>query len=216
MKRHLRLMSALMAAVLLFSFGWAAAETEKEAVAVHIPSRVTKLDLPEDVREYDGDAFRTGIEDAVTTVERATVIVKTECGKTEVEYIRSVTVTYPSGNFIRQVSAIYRNDTGGSLAKYNITYQVDDGGLYTIYYSAKEKSMNIPPAGSKSTYVPFGYSQKTGTFRYPWTDKILKGAYYGSGVQLTCGLSGVWHPYDTGKYMDLYSIFSFISPRVEW
>ena len=215
MKRLTRLMSALLAAVLLFSFGRAAAGAENEVPAVHIPPRVVSLHLPEDVSQYNGDAFRSGIEGAVTMIERGTMTVRTDCGKTDTEYIRSVTVTYPSGNFIRQVSAIYRNDTGGSLAKYNITYQVDDGGLYTIYYSAKEKSMNIPPAGSKSTYVPFGYSQKTGTFRYPWTDKILKGAYYGSGVQLTCGLSGVWHPYDTGKYMDLYSIFSFISPRVE-
>ena len=215
MKRFARLISALIASVLLFSSGLAAAEEEKEAVSVYIPSRVTRLNLPEDVSQYDGDAFRTGIEGAVTQVQRATVVVKTDCGKTEVEYIRSVTVNYPSGNFIRQVVAIFRNNTGGSLAKYNITYQTDDGGLYTIYYSGEEKSLNIPPASDKSIYVPFGYLPKTGNFRYPWTDRILKGAYSGSGVQLTCGQSGVWHPYDTGRHMELYSIFGFISPRVE-
>ena len=215
MKRLTRLMSALMAAVILFAFGCAAAGAEKEVPAVHIPSRVVRLRLPEDVSQYNGDAFRTGIDGAVTMIERGTMTVRTDCGRTDTEYIRSVTVNYPAGNFIRRVSAIYKNDTGGSLAKYNITYETDDGGLYTIYYSAKEKSLNIPPADSIFIYVPFGYAQKAGTFRYPWTDRILKGAYSGSGVQLTCGLSGVWHPYDTARNMKLYQIFSFISPRVE-
>ena len=214
MKRIARLMSALTAAALLFAFGWAAAEAEREVPAVHIPSRVGRLDLPEDVSQYEGDAFRTGIEGAVTTVERAAVTVKTEHGKTEVEYIRSVAVSYPAGHYIRRVTAIFRNDAAGSLAKYNIAYEAD-GGLYTIYYSAKEKSMNMPPADSQFTYAPFGNFPKAEDFRYPWTDKILKGAYSGSGVQLTCGLSGVCHPYDTARYMDLFSIFSFISPRVE-
>ena len=156
------------------------------------------------------------IEGAVTTIERGTMTVKTDCGKTDTEYIRSVTVNYPAGNYIRRVSAIYRNDTGGSLAKYNITYEMNDGGLYTIYYSVKEKSLNIPPATSQSVYRPYGKAVKNGTFRYPHTDKILKGAYSGGGVMLTCGQADVWHPYSTARYMSLYSIFSFISPRVEW
>ena len=66
MKRYLRLMSTLMAAVLLFSFGWTAAATEKEAVAVHIPSRVTKLDLPEDVSEYDPMMITGKLENGTT------------------------------------------------------------------------------------------------------------------------------------------------------
>ena len=215
MKRLNRLMSALVAAALLFAFGCTAAEAETQVPAVHIPPRVLSLHLPEDVSQYNGDAFRTGIVGAVTMIERGTMTVRTDCGRTETEYIRSVTVNYPAGNFIRRVSAIYKNDTGGSLAKYNITYETDDGGLYTIYYSAKEKSLNIPPADSIFIYVPFGYLPKTAAFRYPRTDRILKGAYSGSGVQLTCGLSGVWHPYDTARGMRLYQIFSFISPRVE-
>ena len=216
MKRLTRLMSALLAAVLLFSFGRAAAGAENEVPAVHIPPRVVSLHLPEDVSQYNGDAFRSGIEGAVTMIERGTMTVRTDCGKTDTEYIRSVTVNYPAGNYIRRVSAIYRNDTGGSLAKYNITYETDDGGLYTIYYSVKEKSMNIPPATSQSVYRPYGKAVKNGTFRYPHTDKILKGAYSGGGVMLTCGQADVWHPYSTARYMSLYSIFSFISPRVEW
>ena len=135
MKKMSRLMSALLAAALLLSISCAAVA---EDVSVYIPNKLAKLDLPDDVETYEGDPFKTGMDGAVTTIEWDDATIIPECGGyLTLDYIRSVTVVYPAGNYIRKVVAEYTNDKKKSLSKYTITYQTGENEYYTISYAAK-------------------------------------------------------------------------------
>ena len=138
MKKISRLMSALLAAVLLLS---ACCAAFAEDVSVYIPNRVDKLQLPDTGSKMKGDAFRTGIEGAKTVIGRESVTVRTDCGRKTVKYVRTVTVTYPEGNTIRKVVAEYANDKKKSLTKYTITYQLGEKEFYTVSYAPRTNTV---------------------------------------------------------------------------
>ncbi len=131
-----------------------------DTVAVYIPGRVAKLQLPDyenakyDEYSYDGDPFQTGQNGGRTTVfwetvkilghkyvfeinDRTQKLEKVEKdAKYDTLYIPRVVTTFPKGNYIRKIVANYRNDKARSLVDYLITYQVSETEKYTVRYAA--------------------------------------------------------------------------------
>ena len=139
MKNLSRFVSLLLIAMLLMGLS---VEALADDTTVFLPSRIARLNLPEDVDEYDGDPFQTGYEGAHTVLYRESVKVPVKPrGTTTLEYVSKVVVTYPAGNYIRKVVAEYRNDKKNTLSKYMITYQVSDKEFYTITYAAQTNSV---------------------------------------------------------------------------
>ena len=71
-------------------------------------------------------------------------------------YISRVTATYPTGNYIVEVEADWRNDEKKSLASYRISYEPKKGEIYKITYSP-----------STTTIVE---NHNTGEFRHWYSD----------------------------------------------
>ena len=167
MKNISRWMSALLAVALLLTSSLAAVADDTE---VYIPNRIEKLQLPDRGEKYEGDPFLTGMEGAVTYLERESTVVKAENGKdargrtktknVSLKYISKVTTVYPEGNYIRKVVADYGNDKKKSLTKYSITYQVGEKQLYTVSYAPKTNTVLEDHVGHRITYVDHGIVKK--------------------------------------------------------
>lgn len=163
MKNISRWLSALLAVTLLLVSSLAAVADDTE---VYIPNRIEKLQLPDRGEKYKGDPFLTGMEGAVTYLERESTVVKAENGKdargriktkkVTLKYISKVTTVYPEGNYIRKVVAEYGNDKKKSLTKYTITYQVGEKQQYTVSYAPKTNTVVEDHASGKITFVDHG------------------------------------------------------------
>ena len=156
MKKSARLLVLAVFAMILLSVSAAALADD---ITAYIPSRVSRLDLPDyenavyDEYQYMGDPFRTGQDGAKTTVFWEKVKVKgykyvyrnnvqvKKSAKYNTLYIPRVITTYPKGNYIRQIVANYRNDEARSLVDYLITYQVSESEKYTVRYAAADATI---------------------------------------------------------------------------
>ena len=168
MKNISRWMSALLAVALLLTSSLAAVADDTE---VYIPNRIEKLQLPDRGEKYKGDPFLTGMEGAVTYLERESTVIRAENGKdargrtktkkVTLRYISKVTTVYPEGNYIRKVVAEYGNDKKKSLTKYTITYQVGEKQLYTVSYAPKTNTVVEDHYRGRITFVDHGVHSYT-------------------------------------------------------
>ena len=211
MKNISRWMSALLAVTLLLASSLAAVADDTE---VYIPNRIEKLQLPDRGEKYKGDPFLTGMEGAVTYLERESTVVKAENGKdargrtktkkVTLKYISKVTTVYPEGNYIRKVVAEYGNDKKKSLTKYSITYQVGEKQQYTVSYAPKTNTVLEDHSNGRITYTDHGPY----TYTNPGTGKevtINLDANLPSAVLIKNAQGGVYlHHYDQDEILEAF------------
>ncbi len=85
------------------------------------------------------DFFQTGMEGCSTVIRYEPVTIMGDSdpkdAKITMWYISTVTATYPAGNSIVGVSAVYRNDEKNKLASYKISYAASETETYVITYA---------------------------------------------------------------------------------
>ncbi len=136
------------------------------------------------------------------------VICKGDAVPLTVWYVSRVTATYPTGNYIVEVEADWRNDEKKSLASYKISYEPKKGEIYKITYSPTTTTMvedhntglfapwysDYAPSMSVEAYIkkldPAQAREFRGVYLHHYTeDEVLCGLYT-SGDTVLCSGSG--------------------------
>ena len=146
------------------------------------------------------------------------VICKGDAVPLTVWYISRVTATYPTGNYIVEVEADWRNDEKKSLASYKVSYEPKKGEIYKITYSPSTTTIlenhntgefypwisDGTPSTNLESYIKKASGDREarefrGVYLHHYTeDEVLSGLYT-SGDTILCSGSGKnlkkWYKY---------------------